>query len=201
MPSGRPPLIKGTEWQTLVDRLIAVGWSSASISLYLKTRFKHEVASSTVRVYRLDHEKRIKEEYPHLAATGQELAFQLAKFKSDEFVDAVGLLGELILMQRDRIEVDLRVEGSFSKLLPDTRHELRLLGDLLLQYHQMLQDWGVAPKAGLEVFVQTGLPTEAEAISAPLVEILDEEELDDVISLSRRISERAKQNQLSTRAT
>jgi len=74
-----------------------------------------------------------------------------------------------------------------------TRHEIELLGNMLHEYHSMLQDFGVVPKVG-DVTAAVGVAAPGgAAVSFPLLEMLDDEDRENVISLSRSIHSKQKQ--------
>lgn len=194
---GRKSLIKNTEWQDIVDRCIADQWTSAAVALYLKARYGYEVDESTVRRYRKDAKKRIDREYSDVIVESKQRAFVEASVADGHIVDHLGMLGEMIRLQRERIEVDLRIEVEMNLLSPQTRSELELLGKMITQYHEFLQDFGVVPKVG-ELGSANVVPPGSAMISFPLLEMLDDDEKENVISLSRAVHEKQKRLALET---
>lgn len=186
---GRKSLIKGTEWQDIVDRCIADNWTSAAISLYLRHRYGYEVEESTVRRYRKDNRARIAKDYADVYVEAKQRVFIEAHVADGHIVDHLGMLGEMIRLQRERIEVDLRIESEMNLLSPQTRQEMELLGKMVTQYHEFLQDFGIVPYRA-EGGAGIGVPQPTAAISFPLMDVLDDEEKEGVISLSRAIHAR-----------
>jgi len=185
----RPSLINNTEWQEPIERMIASGWSSESVSEYMRFRYGHDLAASTVRRHAGRFGKRIRETYPDLVAEDQARTYFVAHAKADDFVDVLGQLGELIHMQRARLEIDLSIEkNDFNKLLPDTRHEIKQLSDLLVTYQSIAQDWGVVPKAGIDVYMTHAaaqLVPEEEVIEAKWTEALSPDDKQKIIDFTR----------------
>ena len=60
---GKRSKIEASEYQEVVERLIASNWSSGSIALYMGTRYQFEIDDSTVRRYKQKHAKSIEEKY------------------------------------------------------------------------------------------------------------------------------------------
>jgi len=182
----RPAVIKGTEYEDLIQRLIAAQWSSNAIALYLDARYGYTVDASTIRRYRAQHAAEIADRYPDLAAAATERTYVESHVRSDEFVDVVGSLAELIHMQRQRLEIDLSLErNEFRKLLPDTRHEIRLMADMLDQYQRLLQDWGVVPKA--ELTMTLNVPHESAAVDVSEFEELPADDQEHVLDLALQL--------------
>jgi len=190
----RPAAIKGTEWQPLIDQLLAAQWSSNVISMYLMARFAYDVDSSTIRKYEKTNRTRIRKDYPDLIAATEERVYVEAHKASDAFVDVIRGMGELIRLQRERLEIDLAIEkNDFHKLLPDTKHEIRLLADLMSQYHELLQDWGVVPSQGIEVNLRLD-PGPEEAVENGTTMVLEGKEKARVLSMARDLHEALPRN-------
>lgn len=187
---GRPPLIRNTDYEDIVERSLAAGWSSNSISMYLANRFGHQVEASTIRRHRLSNWNKIVEKYPDLVHEGEQRVFVEAHQASDEFVDVLRSLGEMIRIQRERIEMMLGRERDMTFLTPETRKEIEVFGKLVDSYHAKLQDWGVAPVAGMEMHLTVRPEAAIEAESRPIIDLLDREERDTVIELSRTLHRR-----------
>jgi hypothetical protein len=194
-PIGRPPTIKGTDHQDLIDQCLAAGWTSEAISLFLRVRYGKDVAGSSIRRYWGEERGRILDAYPELVAADQERVYVRAHQSSHHFVDTLGSIGELIRLQRERLEVGLRLEQATAGFLVDgNRHEIRLLADLVEQYHAILQDWGVVPKAGVDVQLRIDGATPTATVTdhlGPVIDILDPEDQAKVIDLARVIHDRA----------
>lgn len=181
--------IEVSEYQEVVDRLIASGWSSGSITLYMGTRYQFEIDDSTVRRYKQKNLKRIQEDYPDLVAEGKLAELQKGRIDKDEFVDTVGTLGTIINMQMERISADVTLEKQFGKLMPTTKHELRLLTDMVRQYNEMLQDYGIVPKVGETLDIRQIGQSQTAQMSAPITESLSDEQMEEVFSFSKTIHE------------
>jgi len=180
--------IEASEYQDVIERLIASGWSSGSISLYMGTRYQFEIDDSTVRRYKSKHSSEIEKKYPDLVAEGKLNEIQKGRVDKDEFVDTVGTLGTIINMQMERIEADVKLEKQFGKLMPTTKHELRLLTDMLRQYNEVMQDYGVVPKVGETLEVRQ-LGSVNTGMTKPILESLSPEQVDDVFSFAKTVHE------------
>jgi len=191
MPKGNPK-IKGSEHEELIRRLIAAGWTSVAISLYMQVRYGYELHDSTIRVYRLKEQESIKKEWPDLELASRQEVFKEKAVHDDGLVDVIGKLQMLIRLQEQRIVIDVKHEEQMGKLFGSTRQELKVMGELLQQYHETLQDWGIVPKAGEEVRVRIGMEEQQES-NVMLVDVIDEEDLDSVIEFGRLVAAKSKQ--------
>lgn len=174
----------------MIERCIASGWSSGAISLYMANRFGYQLDDSTIRRHKSEYWNEIAAKYPDLVHQGEQRVFVEQHIEKDEFVDHVGLLGSTIRLQRERIEMDLRLEQQFAKLMPAMRLEIELLSKLLMNYHEVLQDFGVVPKAGENVNVNLG-PSWSSQPSVPLIDLFDDETKLKMIENARLINEHA----------
>ena len=185
---GKRSKIEASDYQEVVERLIASGWSSGSIALYMGTRYQFEIDDSTVRRYKQKHIKDIEQKYPELVAEGKLEELQQNRIDKDEFVDTVGTLGTIINMQMERIQADVKLEKQFGKLMPTTKHELRLLTDMVRQYNEILQDYGVVPKVGETLEVKALGPVN-QGMTKPILESLSDEQIEDVFSFAKTVHE------------
>lgn len=187
---GRKNVLEGSECEPVLQRLIAARWQSQAIALYLASRFGVEVTSSAIRHYAKRHEDEIKESLPDYDAAGA-LAEGWREVAIDEFVDVVGSLGQLVRLQQRRVLVEFELEKKFQKGMDSTRHEIKLLGDLLEQYHGLLQQYGIAPTPDVNVNVR-GAMVFGQMPQRNVIELVQsEEERDQVISFARLVNERA----------
>lgn len=184
--------IKGRDHEPVVRRLIAAGWTSTSISSYLAARFGEKVDASTIRLYRVDHREEIEEEHPDLTLAHAHKTFADQNLSRDVPVDVIGALQEMIHMQRARIELDVRHEESMSKLFTSTRSEIKLLADLLEQYHGLLQDWGIVPRSGIEIDVNVQAQVYQPQQVMPLIDLVNEDEIGKAIEFARLVHEKTK---------
>lgn len=180
--------IEASDYQEVVDRLIASGWTSGSITLYMGTRYQFEIDDSTVRRYKQKNIKRIQEEYPDLVAEGKLAELQKDRIDKDEFVDTLGTLGTVINMQMERISADVTLEKQFGKLMPTTKHELRLLTDMIKQYNEVMQDYGIVPKVGETLDIRA-IGSSSVTNSQPLLETLSSEQADEIFSFAKTVHE------------
>ena len=180
--------IEASDYQEVVDRLIASGWTSGSITLYMGTRYQFEIDDSTVRRYKQKNIQRIKEDYPDLFAEGKLAELQKDRIDKDEFVDTLGTLGTIINMQMERISADVTLEKQFGKLMPTTKHELRLLTDMIKQYNEVMQDYGIVPKVGETLDIRA-IGASSVTNSQPLLETLSSEQADEIFSFAKTVHE------------
>ena len=180
--------IEASEYKEVVDRLIASGWSSGSITLYMGTRYQFQIDDSTVRRYKQKNIKQIELDYPDLIAEGKLEELQKSRIDKDEFVDTVGTLGTVINMQMERIQGDIKLEKQFGKLMPTTKHELRLLTDMVRQYNEIMQDYGIVPKVG-ETLEVKNVGEINQGMTKPILESLSPEQVDDVFSFAKTVHE------------
>ena len=184
--------IKDTEYEDVVRRMIAAEWTSTSIALYVTSRYGTRLHDSTVRVYRLKNGDEIRDEYPDLAAAGEQAVFKERALSADSTIDTLGKLQEMIRLQEARIVVDVAHEETMGKLFGSTRHEIATLAKLLEQYHGVLQDWGVVPTAGVDVNVNVDMP---QVVGSPVrvIDVLERDEMDDAIGFARLIAGRSQE--------
>jgi len=185
---GKRSKIEASEYKEVVDRLIASGWSSGSITLYMGTRYQFNIDDSTVRRYKQKNIKQIELDYPDLIAEGKLEELQKTRIDKDEFVDTVGTLGTVINMQMERIQGDIKLEKQFGKLMPTTKHELRLLTDMVRQYNEIMQDYGIVPKVG-ETLELKNVGEINQGMTKPILESLSPEQVDDVFSFAKTVHE------------
>ena len=185
---GKRSKIEASEYKEVVDRLIASGWSSGSITLYMGTRYQFNIDDSTVRRYKQKNIKQIELDYPDLIAEGKLEELQKTRIDKDEFVDTVGSLGTVINMQMERIQGDIKLEKQFGKLMPTTKHELRLLTDMVRQYNEIMQDYGIVPKVG-ETLELKNVGEINQGMTKPILESLSPEQVDDVFSFAKTVHE------------
>ncbi len=185
---GKRSKIEASEYKEVVDRLIASGWSSGSITLYMGTRYQFNIDDSTVRRYKQKNIKQIELDYPDLIAEGKLEELQKTRIDKDEFVDTVGTLGTVINMQMERIQGDIKLEKQFGKLMPTTKHELRLLTDMVRQYNEIMQDYGIVPKVG-ETLEVKNVGEINQGMTKPILESLSPEQVDDVFSFAKTVHE------------
>jgi len=192
--------IKGRDHEDVVRRLIAAGWTSPSIALYIRTRFGVEVHDSTVRVYRLAEGKHIADEHPDIAQASAHKTFADRHIRQDDFVDTIGVLQEMIHLQRERIEIDIAHEAQMGKLFSSTKGEIKLYAELVAQYQELLQDWGVVPRAGLDVRVEME-QVYSPAQVMPIIDVMTSNEQDMAIQFSKMVNERSKKELASSRTS
>jgi hypothetical protein len=185
---GKRSKIEASEYKEVVDRLIASGWSSGSITLYMGTRYQFNIDDSTVRRYKQKNIKQIELDYPDLIAEGKLEELQKTRIDKDEFVDTVGTLGTVINMQMERIQGDIKLEKQFGKLMPTTKHELRLLTDMVRQYNEIMQDYGIVPKVG-ETLEVKNVGEINQGMTKPILESLSPEQVNDVFSFAKTVHE------------
>ena len=188
---GRPSKIRETEWESLIRQLLAAGWSSSAISMFLRARYQYNLDSSVVRRYAIQERDSIIEEFPELAADEQSRVITTGLIRADEIVDVVGETAALLRLQGERLKIGFTGEQKAGKLTAKLRFEVLVYGKLLKQYHELLQDWGVAPKAGVDVNVRMGLtvPVEPVGFGGPVIELFPEADRAEVIALARRVNE------------
>lgn len=183
--------IKGHLHEPLIRRFIAAGWSSVAISLYMMSRFGYEVHDSTIRVYRLAEKDSIREEWPELEAAQVQTVFKEKVLNADDAIDVLGRLASIIRLQEARIMIDVTHEEQMGKLFGSTKHEIKVYGDMLRQYHEAMQDWGIVPRAGAEITVRFGLD-EPEVQPVMLIDVIEEEDVETAAQFGRLVASKAK---------
>ena len=127
----------------LIDDLFYTGWSAQRISSWLKNMDKEPVSEITLRHYRnnfLDKKKILSQSAYEKYIKGINVQ-----------VDSLQELYNLIEIQKRRIGITLVEELKLKTTTPETREEMKILKDTLVQCIKLEMDLGVRDKRAIEI--------------------------------------------------
>lgn len=154
------------EYRTLMQ----AGWTSFALERYAAYRYGETISASTFRTYKQRVVAQIPGWVTPAVLTGKNKA-PLMKAGEEARIDIMDIRQQLILLQLQRVSVDVNTELNLGKLFNTTGREIEMLSKLLNEAKQDQIDFGILPKVADEQVVTVN---DVPAMVAPRHQTLGE---------------------------